>query len=82
MEVDEVRLEDEMGVSFSTADDSPHFGNDSSLSSFMPSLIGRYIDNKDQQVMPYDWGTLGPNDGDLFDEAPGRVYTRHTRKQA
>ena len=44
--------------------------------------IGRYIDNKDQRVMPYDWGTLGPNDGDLFDEAPGRVYTRHTRKQA
>ena len=77
MEVDEVRLEDEMGVPYSTADDSPHFGNDASLSSFMPSLIGRYIDNdEDQQVVPYDWGTPGPDDGDLFDKAPwtSRVY--------
>ena len=58
----------------SSADDSPRFGNDpflESLSSFMPSLIGRYIDDDEgQQVVPHDWGTPGPDDGGLFDEGP------------
>ena len=68
----EVRFEDEVGVSDNAEANSPHFGNDpflGSLSSFMPSLIGRYIgDDENQHVVPYDWGTPGPDNGGLFVE--------------
>src|SRR6266545_4755563 len=64
-------------VPSSAVDDSPHSGNDAFLgsqSTFMPGLIGRYIDDdEDQHVVPYDWGTPVLGDGS-FEE--GAVSSR------
>ena len=79
MDVDEVRLEDEVGVSSSTVYDSPLLAMIHFLNRYQAlcrvSLAGIHI-GEDQQVVPYDWDTPCPDDGGLFNEGPWtpRVY--------
>src|SRR6266540_3319987 len=71
-------------VPSSAADDLPHSGNDAflgSLSTFMPGLIGRYIDDDgDQHVVPYDWGTPVLDDGLFEEDARGYDYRQRLDK--